>query len=220
MRTKTLPLLGAIALAAASLAVSAPASAHSYLLASTPADGEVLETLPAQFSVTANEPLLDLSGDASGFAIQVVDAAGAYYGDGCLTLADSTLSMGASLGAPGDYRMYWQVISADGHPVSGVISFTWLGNGEASGLAAPPVCGQSDEPEETPEPTTAPTADPEPKPSATAIPIDDNEGMSPDFVSIGLAVLAALGAITVIILGIRALRGMNRNDNDGTPPAS
>ncbi|MDO7882318.1 copper resistance CopC family protein [Salinibacterium soli] len=216
-------LAGAVALVAASVAVALPASAHSYLVSSTPGDGEVLATLPAQFSVTANEPLLDLSGDASGFAIQVVDAAGAFYGDGCFVVSGSTLSMGASLGAPGDYRMYWQVISDDGHPVSGELAFSWTGTGEATGLASPPVCGQDAEPE--PTPTAEPTTAPEPEPSATAAPVDENEGVPLDFTTIGLSVLALLGAVAVILLAVRALRGMGKSsdrddDNWNAPPSS
>jgi methionine-rich copper-binding protein CopC len=214
-KTTPLAFAGAVALVAASLTLSAPASAHSYLLASTPAEGEVLATLPAQFSVTANEPLLDLSGDASGFAIQVVDASGAFYGDGCFTVSESTLTMGATLGAPGDYRMYWQVISADGHPVSGEVPFSWSGTSETAGLSEPPVCGAA-APEPTPTTTTEPTPEPEPTTSATSAPVEENEGVPLDFTTIGLSVLAVLSAAAVIILAIRSLRGM-RKDDDETP---
>lgn len=214
-KTTTLAFAGAVALVAASLTLSTPASAHSYLLTSTPAEGEMLATLPAQFSVTANEPLLDLSGDASGFAIQVVDASGAFYGDGCFAVSESTLTMGATLGAPGDYRMYWQVISADGHPVSGEVPFSWSGTSDTVGLSEPPVCGAA-APEPTPTATTEPTPEPEPTTSATSAPVEENEGVPLDFTTIGLSVLAVLSAAAVIILAIRSLRGM-RKDDDETP---
>ncbi len=191
------------------VAVAAPASAHSALLASTPADGETVTTMPAQFSVTANEPLLDLTGDATGFAIQVVDAAGRYYGDGCLSVSDSTLAMGATLGEPGEYRLYWQVVSADGHPVSGELAFTWAptdGSTVTAGLGAPPVCGETGE-TPTPTPTVTPSETPTAEPTATAAPETEE---SPAFWSsplgIGAAVLSTLALIVVIVLAVRALR--------------
>lgn len=199
------------------VAVATPASAHSALLASTPADGETVTTMPAQFSVTANEPLLDLTGDATGFAIQVVDAAGRFYGDGCLSVADSTLAMGATLGEPGDYRLYWQVVSADGHPVSGELAFTWAptdGSTVTAGLGAPPVCGETAETSTpTPTPTATPSETPTAEPTATAAPEPEE---SPAFWSsplgIGAAVLSTLGLIVVIVLAVRALR---RKPSDG-----
>lgn len=218
--SRSLAWLGGVALVAGSFLLSGPASAHSYLVASTPAEGETVTTAPDQFSVTANEPLLDLSGDASGFAIQVVDAAGAFYGDGCFTVSGSTLSMGATLGEAGSYRMYWQVISSDGHPVSGEVPFTWAPAAEAqisAGRAAPPVCGEAEpgpEPTPTGSPTDEATSTPTDEPSAAPEPQEQNWFMTAltDPMFIGLAVLAILSAIAVILLGVRAYRGMRKDD--------
>jgi methionine-rich copper-binding protein CopC len=210
---------------------SGAAQAHSYLVASSPAADSDVTELPPEFSVTANELLLDLAGDASGFAIQVVDAAGRYYGDGCLVVSGSTLSMGATLGEPGDYRLYWQVVSADGHPVSGDFGFSWqpsAGQASTEGLGAPPVCGEDAEP--TPTATPDPVETATPTPSATAIDADgDDTGAmigTNSFVFIAAAVLGVLAAIAVIILAVRALRGLRRSgsaENDDTwnaPPSS
>ncbi len=215
---KTSPLAAGTVLSLGLIvAVASPASAHSALLASTPADGETVTTMPAQFSVTANEPLLDLTGDATGFAIQVVDASGRYYGDGCLSVSESTLAMGATLGEPGDYRLYWQVVSADGHPVSGELAFTWAptdGSTVTAGLGAPPVCGETSEtPTPTPTPTATPPETPTAEPTSTAAPETEE---SPAFwsspIGIGAAVLSTLALILVIVLAVRALR---RKPSDG-----
>jgi copper resistance protein C len=130
--------------AALVLSASAPAQAHNYLVLSTPEARSTITEVPETFSVTTNEALLDLSGDGSGFAIEVTDAAGAFYGDGCTSITDSTLSTGASLGAAGDYRMLWQLVSSDGHTVSGEIDFTWAPPADAvasAGAETPPNCG-------------------------------------------------------------------------------
>lgn len=130
--------------AALVLAIAAPAQAHDYLVSSTPAADSTITEVPESFSVTTNEALIDLSGGGSGFAIEVTDAAGLYYGDGCTAIVDSTVSTGASLGEAGDYRMLWQLVSADGHTVSGEVDFTWAPSADAvtsSGSPSPPDCG-------------------------------------------------------------------------------
>ena len=146
----------ALAVAAALvLAIAAPAQAHDYLVSSTPAADSTITEVPESFSVTTNEALLDLAGGGSGFAIEVTDAAGLYYGDGCTAIVDSTLSTGASLGEAGDYQMLWQLVSADGHTVSGEVDFMWAPSADAvisSGSTSPPDCGG--EAVAAPEPST------------------------------------------------------------------
>lgn len=126
------------------LGFAAPAQAHNYVVASTPAENEVLTELPELFSVTTNSSLLELPGNEAAFAIQVSDEAGLYFGDGCVTIDGASIHSTAALGKPGDYTMVWQVISADGHPVSGEIAFEWAptdSTQQSVGVATPPVCG-------------------------------------------------------------------------------
>lgn len=154
-------LRGAVTLAVASalmLVSIAPAQAHDSLVASTPAAHSTIESLPAEFSVTMNEPLGDVSGEMAGFALEVVDAHGLYYGDGCLSIGGHTLSMGATLGEEGDYRMLWQVVSEDGHAASGEVPFHWSPKHPtgATGSVAPPKCGGGTGKTPVPVPTAAP----------------------------------------------------------------
>jgi len=145
--------LAGVVLAGAALALGVgPAAhgapAHSVLIGSTPAAGETLTELPDEFSVTMNEPMLDVGGTGA-FALQVRDADGRYYGDGCLELVDAVMSTSAALGEPGEYTMLWQVVSADGHPVGGEIPFRWEPAGDvepSEPLAEPPVCGEAGAP--------------------------------------------------------------------------
>lgn len=117
---------GIIILAAcgAMLSASAPAQAHNYLTQSTPKTGETLTVLPEKFSVTTDDILLNI-GKGAGFALQVRDSQGLYYGDGCIAVDGSEMSTAAALGAPGKYEVIWQVISTDGHPVANTFDFTW-----------------------------------------------------------------------------------------------
>jgi len=134
----------AATIAALVLLVAAPAYAHNYLVESTPSEGSTLTQLPEEFSVSTSDTLLDLAGDGGGFAIQVVDTAGNYFGDGCYTIRDETLSTAAALGDAGEYTMLWQLVSADGHTISGEIGFGWQPDADqpiSEGLSAPPACG-------------------------------------------------------------------------------
>jgi copper resistance protein C len=108
----------------------APAQAHNYLVSSTPGDGATLTELPTHFSVTTNEALLDLKGDGTGSGIEIMDADGLYYGDGCVTVEGPSVFSTPAIGKPGTYTMIWQVISADGHPVSDKLTFTWAPTGD------------------------------------------------------------------------------------------
>lgn len=137
--------LGAGAIIA--LAVPTGASAHDSLESSTPSEGETLTALPAEFSVTSSEDLLAIEGSTAGFALRIVDSAGLYYGDGCVTISGATLSAASALGDPGEYSLEWQVVGSDGHPVSGEVGFTWSPSDpfeSAVGSGEPPTCEQTD----------------------------------------------------------------------------
>jgi len=170
------------------LLFAAPASAHSYLVSSTPAADETLTELPEEFSVSMNENLLDLTGDGTGFGMLVRDEAGLYYGDGCVTISGATLSTPAALGEAGTYTLIYQVVSADGHPVSEEFAFEWApGEGfePATGSDAAPGCGGE-------AATPAPEAE---EPTTDA-------AISSDVLWIGggiLAVIIAVGATLLLV---------------------
>jgi len=119
-RRRTVPVVLAwLAGAALTLLSAAPATAHATLLGTDPADGASLEAPPAQVTLTFNEPvrvaddgvrLLDASGDALPATAASVDR---------------TVELGVPPDLPdGAYVVDWRVISADGHPVSGALTFT------------------------------------------------------------------------------------------------
>lgn len=185
MRARIATLATALLAGAVVLGTAVPATAHSAIVASTPAEGETLTELPEAFSVTANETLLDLGGQGV-FALQVRDAAGRYYGDGCVRVVDATMSADAAIGPSGEYTMLWQIVSADGHPVSGEIPFTWQapeGFEPATASDSPAVCGED------------PGAAPPPSPGPGGIPVLG--------IGIGIAlagVLAAAIAAGVVLM--------------------
>jgi copper resistance protein C len=107
---------------AAVLALSAPAgaAAHSLLLESSPAAGATLSEAPPQISLRFNNRI-----EKSLSSIRVLDERGAprpvtmLAGEGA---ADRLIATVSAL-APGAWRVEWQVLSTDGHIVSGRFSF-------------------------------------------------------------------------------------------------
>lgn len=124
----------AVALATAGITLAAavaaaPAAAHTQLADSSPTAGEVLATAPTEVVLEFGGDLLDL-----GAIIVVVDAGGTDWTSGELRIERSTARIALRDDLPdGRYEIRWQVVSEDGHPISGVIPF---GVGEAGADAA------------------------------------------------------------------------------------
>lgn len=190
-RATRVAVVGVIA-AALALGVAAPAAAHSVLVGSTPAAGETLSELPAHYSVTMNERLLADAGTAA-FALRVRDDAGLYYGDGCLEVIDDTMSTVAAIGAPGDYVLEWQLVSADGHPIGGEIPFSWTGEATADGAAVAPRCGAEADPTE-PAPAESDPASGNHNTESGGLPLGDVAWIVAAVLVVGIAVTIALVA--------------------------
>ncbi|MHB1171572.1 MAG: copper resistance CopC family protein [Lacisediminihabitans sp.] len=194
-RTKRFLLIafGALVAVGSVLGLSAPAQAHNYLVQSTPSAGEVLTTLPAEFSVITNGVLLNINGNGDGFALQIKDQNGLYYGDGCVTVDGPGMSTAAALGAPGKYTIVWQIISTDGHTASNEFSFTWQpASADAlvgKGSKAAPTCHGAQ------SPNAKPGADARPAPTTA----NDSETLSA-VLWIGGAVLAVGAAVVITLL--------------------
>jgi len=125
------------------LGLAGPASAHNYMVASTPKVDGTLTSLPKAFEITTNDKLLDIGGSNAGFAYRIVGPDGKYYEDGCLDVDGPSMTTKAALGDSGKYTVEWQIVSADGHTVSDEYTFTWdapAGFTPATGASKPPVC--------------------------------------------------------------------------------
>ena len=181
--------------AAAVFGIAGPASAHNQVVSTTPASGATLTALPATFSITTNLPLLDLNGEANGFALQVRGPDGRYYGDGCLKIVDATMSEKAAIGPAGDYTVLWQLVSQDGHTVSGSYPFRWQppeGFTASRSYAAPQQCGKAGTAS-----TTAPGTNPDATRSSTA-PLSDVLWIGAALVAVAITV-----GVAIIVLGRR-----------------
>jgi copper resistance protein C len=113
---------------AAVLATAAPAAAHNALISSDPKDKTSLEAGPPSVTLTFDQ---DVQGGEGINTISVVDANGGHYEvAGDPTIKDNAVStkVGA-LGKAGQYKIGYRILSADGHPVSGELTFTLTKDG-------------------------------------------------------------------------------------------
>ena len=199
------------------LAVGAPAQAHNYLVSSTPAADSTLTELPAAFDITTSDDLLDIGEgtDAGGFALQVLDTAGLYYGDGCVDVTGSSMTAAPALGEPGTYTVRWQVVSADGHTVSDEYTFTWAPTAAvkaSTGSTTAPVCGVA-APSAEPSPSAsesasiAPSVTPDATASASSEPVVAASDDGSTVLWIGGAVVLVAAAVIVTLL----LTGRKKN---------
>jgi copper resistance protein C len=110
----------AVASLAAAVAVAGPASAHASLTSSKPADGATVTEAPAQVELTFSEEIRSPS------TIVVTGPDGTHVQQGPVRIANSTATLAlGQITAPGRYIVAYRVVSDDGHPVSGELSFTF-----------------------------------------------------------------------------------------------
>lgn len=107
----------AILCAAAVLALSLPAYAHSPLKASTPENGASLSASPEAITLTFGDNVLLTSAMKMNSAGHEDLKFGPRIKAKTFTIADPQL-------ATGDNTVHWKALSADGHVVEGELTFT------------------------------------------------------------------------------------------------
>jgi copper transport protein len=96
-----------------------PAAAHATLIATDPAEGAVLETAPEQVTFSFNESVIGVPA-----GITVFDATGTEIASSA-TVRDAQLivSLDGEVDE-GTLVVVWRLVSADGHPIGGSLSFS------------------------------------------------------------------------------------------------
>ncbi len=128
-------IVGLLAVLAIVVGVS-PAGAHAELESSDPQDGATLASAPASIAFTFGEQIL-----SEGNAVTLTDvAADTRLEVGPVEVDGDTVSVAWPQSSPaGEFRAAYRVVSADGHPIDGTISFTVeqaVGTVEATPVAA------------------------------------------------------------------------------------
>ncbi|MCI2418585.1 copper resistance protein CopC [Saccharopolyspora sp. K220] len=130
---KRLVAVAVLALAAL-LGGAGTALAHNVLVSSDPADGAQLAAGPREVRLTFDQPVR--SGEGYN-TVTVVGPDGSYWTDGQMRVEGNTVIASVrELGPAGVYTIGYRVLSNDGHPVPGKVTFTLTTAGK--GAPAPP----------------------------------------------------------------------------------
>ncbi|MEU0556982.1 copper resistance CopC family protein [Dactylosporangium sp. NPDC006015] len=184
------------------LTTASPAWAHNALRGSTPAEGAGLPTSPAAITMTFRE-----SPNAAMAQVAVVDAAGADLVAGAPTGAGTTLTQPLRAAtAAGAVSVTYRVVSTDGHPVQGKITFTVA-------AASPAATSPSPVPAQTSASAPAPTTAAATSQAAAAA----EEPVQPWGVAFVVGLLVGLIAIAAALAFWPRRR---RSDQTGGPDAS
>ncbi|MFC0115765.1 copper resistance CopC family protein [Kibdelosporangium aridum] len=114
--------------------LATPALAHNSLVDSNPKDKVALESGPQTITLTFDQPV---QGGEGINTISVLDPQNNHW-EAAPPQVDSTQVTAPvrPLGPSGVYRIAWRVLSADGHPVQGELSFTVNKAGDGTPLPA------------------------------------------------------------------------------------
>ena len=123
--------LGGVLLGVAlALAPAAPAAAHASLVKTDPAEGQVLAESPRVARLTFDETV-----SATAGGVQMYDARGKTV-ESKASARDTVLTVDVpDTLDEGTYVVSWRVVSADGHPVAGALTFSV---GRPSAVVRPP----------------------------------------------------------------------------------
>jgi hypothetical protein len=115
------------------LLATVPAAAHNELVSSNPTNQQRVDRTPSAVVLTFNEPAV-----AMGTQVVVTGPAGPVQ-LGVPQLVDNSVTQPLQGGAAaGTYTVSWRVTSADGHPISGELTFTAAAAGAGQPSTPPP----------------------------------------------------------------------------------
>lgn len=185
-------LAATVTICVALLLGAAPAFAHTRLQSSDPADGSSLSTAPESVSLQFNEDI-----QAEFATLSVVGPDGTQYQKGAVSAAGGGVSTAVSpLGAAGAYQIGYRVVSDDGHPITGKVSFTLTTPGPGGALPTPSVTVPS-----AAASVAAPVSDPATIAMDPQASTQQSEGAPIWPWLVGAVVLVGAGAVLALRLG-------------------
>lgn len=127
-RTLIVALVSVFAL----LGLAQPAFAHNTLTTSDPKDGSSIAAGPEQITLTFDQAVQA----GEGNQVVIGGPGKTRWADGAVEVEDNVVRTELPpLGPKGEYTIGYRVLSADGHVVNGVVSFTLTEPGDGKPLA-------------------------------------------------------------------------------------
>jgi methionine-rich copper-binding protein CopC len=116
-------LLFALTIPLISASIS-PVHAHTTLELSTPSNNQSIEFMPAESSATFDQDLIEIDGEfVNTLELQSADGTNYLLSAAAITGPVISAKVGDGEYPAGEYLLKYRVVSADGHPVTGEISF-------------------------------------------------------------------------------------------------
>lgn len=193
------------------------ATAHNWLTSSNPAANSTITSAPASVQLTFNDRVLTQPAPAR---VVVTGPDGKHYETACAQTTDRQVDVAWKPGSPGTYRVEYRIVSADGHPVSNSMTFTYRGaSGGNAGRDAALSCGSGSD-GQAGSSSAASGAGSSGKGSTDSGSATEKSGGSsaPVIIAVAVAVLAAGAIITMILRsrggGSSPGRGDEEDDSD------
>lgn len=184
-----------VALPALVVGLAAPASAHSRLVATSPAADATVAAPPTEITLTFSESI-----SSRYIRVAVTGPDGAPHTDGAPRVQGGTVHQPLTATSNGVYTVAYQAVSADGHPVGGTFTFT-VTQASAPTSTTPPATTSPGASSATASPTAAAT-----DVSATAVPTSEataagDGGAGGGGGGLGGWAIAGLSALAVVVVG-------------------
>lgn len=190
--------LEGLAGAVAALALCAvPAAAHNELIGSIPEDGSTVTTTPEVVELAFDQPV-----QREFDQLAVLDEDDVHHEEGEAEIVGGRVRQPVGELEPGRYRTTYRIVSADGHPVTGTVTFTVSSDGPSPTAAPQPSASETDHGH--PEAAAATTA-------------DGDDELNPLLLTAGgIAAAGVLGAVVFFAMGGRRPPGSSSGDEAET----
>jgi copper resistance protein C len=174
-------LAGAVAVLAL---CAGPAAAHNELIGSIPEDGTTVATAPEVVELAFDQPV-----QREFDQIAVLDEDDGHHEQGEVEIVGGRVRQPVGELEPGTYRITYRIVSADGHPVTGTVTFTVSSDGSSPTAAPQPSASASDHGHHE---------------SAAATTVDGDDELNPLLLTAGgMAAAGVLGAVVYFAMGGR-----------------
>jgi len=169
--------------------LAGPAAAHNVLISSDPTDGSTLQTAPTTVRLTFDQPVQNFEP-----VVTVLGPDGQHYESGPPEIDSTVVTAGVgTLPVAGAYAIAYRIVSADGHPVQGEITFELATGAVATGGTGAAGTGAAGTGAAGSAPSVAPTT------SVAIAPAASSSGLS-GWVWAAIIVAAVLIVAAVVVI--------------------
>ena len=187
-------LAGAVAVLAL---CAGPAAAHNELIGSIPEDGSTVATTPEVVELAFDQPV---QGEFDQMA--VLDENDGHHEDGEVEIVGGRVRQSVGELEPGTYRITYRIVSADGHPVTGAVTFTVSSDGPSPTAAPQPSASETEHSQDE---------------AAAATTEDSDDELDPLLLTAGgVAAAGVLAAVVYFVMGGRRPPGSPSDDEAET----